>query len=307
MAIDTRLTRIARAAHTSAEPRTHTQLRADALTTLLLGDGVRSRHAEASSRGDQARNGRSLDDSPLGSASAAGRLADALPADHAPSSPVAADVAVDADDSAGLEPGDYSLAATPPVASQDERFEIDDAFLGIVPTVVVTVPALSLLGHDAGAAELHGFGPIDIRTARRLAARAPSFVRILTHPDTGETISVGRTRYRPPPDLRLALLLDDESCRFPNCNRRAESCELDHTADWAHGGETGRANLHHLCPKHHHLKHDSTGWSVAARPGRTLEWRSPTGRHYVTAPRDRASKPARPTFVPAGDPQGVVA
>jgi hypothetical protein len=159
------------------------------------------------------------------------------------------------------------------------------------------VPALSLLGHDGGAAELHGFGPIDIDTARTLAARAPSFVRILTHPDTGETLSVGRTRYRPPPDLRLALLLDDGACRFPNCNRRTESCELDHTADWAAGGETERANLHHLCPKHHHLKHDSTGWSVVALPGRILDWTSPTGRRYRTAPRATNSPSARPAFV----------
>jgi hypothetical protein len=36
VAIDTRLTRIARAAHTATESLTHTQLRADALTTLLL-------------------------------------------------------------------------------------------------------------------------------------------------------------------------------------------------------------------------------------------------------------------------------
>lgn len=174
--------------------------------------------------------------------------------------------------------------------------------------MIVTVPALSLLGHDGGQAELHGFGPIDIDTARRLAARAPSFVRILTHPETGETLSVGRTRYRPPPDLRLALLLDDETCRFPNCNRRAESCEVDHTTDWAHGGETGRANLHHLCPKHHHLKHDSSGWRVVARPGRTLEWSSPTGRHYVTRPSASRRSSARPIFVPAaaaGPDEGV--
>jgi hypothetical protein len=243
VAIDTRLTRIARAAHTAEESRTHTQLRADALTTLLLGSDTGSHSGDP-------------------------------------------------------EPADDQNSAV------DDTCAIEDAFLAVVPTVILTVPVLSLLGHDAGAAELHGFGPIDIDTARRLAARAPSFVRILTHPDTGETLSVGRTRYRPPPDLRLALLLDDETCRFPNCNRRAESCELDHTRDWAHGGTTESVNLHHLCPKHHHLKHDSTGWKVKARPDRTLEWRSPTGRHYITKPRAGERTSARPTIVPAADRQG---
>jgi hypothetical protein len=326
VAIDTRLTRIARAAHTATESRTLTQLRADALTALLLGGrSARPGEAafaqvpapqdrkEASSRADDARAAhtladhapvepapagpRSTDDPAVGSAPVGHWLADDLPADHAPADPAAADPASTMRGSTDLASDVHPPAGQSPVASEDARVTIDEEFLEIVPTVILTVPALSLLGHDAGAAELHGFGPIDIDTARRLAARAPSFVRILTHPDTGETLSVGRTRYRPPPDLRLALLLDDETCRFPNCNRRAESCELDHTTDRAHGGETERANLHHLCPKHHHLKHDSTGWSVVARPGRTLDWRSPTGRHYITAPRPSRRNPLGPVFV----------
>jgi hypothetical protein len=265
VAIDDRLTRVARAAHTAGESRTHTQLRADALTTLLL----RTARAPSGSRSGSAGE----------------------------------DVPFETDDRSfgprvskrqeGIHSGRADRTAAP---AGEASFVIDDAYLAIVPTVVVTVPALSLLGHEAGNAELHGHGPIDIETARRLAARAPSFVRILTHPDTGETLSVGRARYRPPPDLRLALQLDDETCRFPNCNRRAASCELDHTEDWARGGETGKANLHHLCPKHHHLKHDSTGWKVRARPGRALEWTSPAGRRYTTTPQGGERPSGRPSF-----------
>ncbi|SDZ00885.1 protein of unknown function [Herbiconiux ginsengi] len=278
VAIDSLLSRIARAAHNATESRTHTQLRADVLTTLLLGGGATRPVVAASAPRPDAGD-------------------DTITAgDHTEGDDAPVHDSVDVDEPAGEEESP---------AVDNGRITVDDEFLGIVPTVVLTVPALSLLGHDGGQAELHGFGPIDIDTARRLAARAPSFVRILTHPDTGETLSVGRTRYRPPPDLRLALLLDDETCRFPNCNRRAESCELDHTTDWAHGGETERANLHHLCPKHHHLKHDSTGWDVTAHPGRTLEWRSPTGRHYVTTPHAYRRRSARPSFVPEATPEGV--
>jgi hypothetical protein len=271
VAIDDRLTRIARAAHTAAESRTRTQVRADALTTLLL-------------RTDRAPSGST---NATGSGSGSGSEDALFGADDRSFGPRASE----------RPEGIHSGRADRPTASAGEAsFVIDDAYLLVVPTVVVTVPALSLLGHEAGNAELHGHGPIDIETARRLAARAPSFVRILTHPDTGETLSVGRTRYRPPPDLRLALQLDDETCRFPNCNRRAASCELDHTEDWARGGETGRANLHHLCPKHHHLKHDSTGWKVRARPGRALEWTSPTGRHYTTTANGGERRSERPSF-----------
>ncbi|MCS5729096.1 HNH endonuclease [Herbiconiux moechotypicola] len=223
VAVDDRLDRLARAARSAGEGRTHGQLRADALGELLLGGGA---------------------------GAGAG---------------------------AGSDTGSGS--------------GVGDGCDRIVPTVVLTVPALTLLGHDAGQARLEGYGPIDVPTARRLAARAPSFVRILTHPESGETVSVGRTRYRPPADLRLALELADEFCRFPGCARRASRCELDHTEDWAGGGETSRANLHHLCVRHHHVKHDSTGWRVAAGRDRILRWTSPTGRTYETRP---SGSPASP-------------
>jgi hypothetical protein len=53
---------------------------------------------------------------------------------------------------------------------------------GLRPDIVLTVPVLSLLGHGDEPAELEGFGPIDLETARALCAQAPSFVRVLTHP-----------------------------------------------------------------------------------------------------------------------------
>jgi hypothetical protein len=163
----------------------------------------------------------------------------------------------------------------------------------IVPTVVVTVPVLTLLGRSDDPAELEGFGPIDPETARELAARAPSFIRMLTDPDTGETLSVGRKRYYPSADMRLALRLADVTCRFPGCGRRAPRCELDHCAAWSDGGATTLDNLHHLCSKHHHLKHESN-WTVSAGPARRLNWTSPAGRHYSTDPVSRATAPLPP-------------
>ncbi|GGF40142.1 HNH endonuclease signature motif containing protein [Subtercola lobariae] len=153
----------------------------------------------------------------------------------------------------------------------------------LVPTVIVTVPVLTLLGHADTPASLDGYGPIDAETARKLAAHAPSFVRLLTHPETGATLSVGRDRYRPPADLRMALEIEDRTCRFPGCSRSARRCELDHTIDWADNGPTARTNLAHLCPKHHHLKHE-TAWAVSIDATRTLHWQSPAGRRYATTP-----------------------
>ena len=173
---------------------------------------------------------------------------------------------------------------------------------GIRASVHVTVPVLSLLGAGSEAsglaratlegcsavdptvhATLEGYGPIDPHTAARLAATAPGFTRLLTHPETGAVLSVGRDRYSPPPELRRWLRARDETCRFPGCARRTGDCEIDHTDDWQNRGPTSHDNLAHLCPSHHHLKHN-TRWAVRQVGHGLLHWTSPSGRTYVTKP-----------------------
>ncbi|MDQ1529057.1 MAG: hypothetical protein QOH77_847 [Actinomycetota bacterium] len=158
-------------------------------------------------------------------------------------------------------------------------------FRGITAEVIVSVPALSLLGHGTEPATLEGYGPIDLDTARILAGRARSFVRILTHPETGATLSVGRKRYKVPKDLRMWLRVRDGTCRFPNCNRQAKRCDVDHSFEWHELGETAHDNLAHLCRSHHTLK--SAGkWKVeqASDGSGDLTWSSPAGRSYTTRP-----------------------
>jgi hypothetical protein len=182
----------------------------------------------------------------------------------------------------------------------------------ITANVLVTIPATTIAGASDEPGNLHGYGPIDPDTARTIAAVSPTFLRVLTHPVTGDPTTVtrhrgravadhptthterrdegGRDRYSAPPELRLVLAAIDETCRFPGCGRRANRCELDHTRDWAYGGPTTPDNLAYLCPRHHHLKHD-TRWSVEPDPDRPrhLNWRSPHGREYSTAPRGAPS------------------
>ena len=157
---------------------------------------------------------------------------------------------------------------------------------GIRARVLVTVPVLTLLGRGTEPAVLEGYGPIDIDTARELAAGAPGFVRILTHPETGAVLSLGRDRYTIPPDLRAWLRLRDETCRAPGCGAAARRCDLDHTKDWQHAGPSNHDNLAHLCPKHHDQKHH-TGWTVEHIGEGDLQWTSPTGHRYVTEPATR--------------------
>jgi hypothetical protein len=157
------------------------------------------------------------------------------------------------------------------------------AHAGIRPQVLVTVPVLTLLKLDDEPASLEGYGPIPADVARRLAAEAPSFVRLLTHPETGAVLSVGRDRYAVPADMRLFLRARDETCRGVGCGRRAGSSDIDHGHDWAHGGLTAVDNLAHLCRGDHTRKH-RLGWKLRHLPGGTLEWTSPFGRTYRTEP-----------------------
>lgn len=160
----------------------------------------------------------------------------------------------------------------------------DESALGVVrPRVYVTVPVLTLLGHTDEPGELDGYGPIDADTARTLAAHAPSFRRILTHPETGAYLSYGRTANRVPADLAGYLRVRDGGCRFPGCSRQATGCDLDHTIDWATAGTTRHDNLAHLCRKHHRLKHH-TGWRMTQQPDGNIRWTSPAGRDYLTTP-----------------------
>jgi hypothetical protein len=190
---------------------------------------------------------------------------------------------------------DLLLHGVPPVG---EAFHV--AAATIRPTVHVTVPVMTLLGHDDAPGDLDGYGPIDPETARELAAHAPSFTRLLTEPITGAVLDVDRATYRPPADLTRWLRVRDETCRFPGCARRAAQCDLDHSDAWAESGSTAFDNLAHLCPAHHHLKHESS-WSVRHLDGGVLEWRSPAGRRHVTEPAVRMpGRRVRPTHPPPG-------
>ena len=154
---------------------------------------------------------------------------------------------------------------------------------GVQGLVNVTVPVLTLMGLSEEPGTLNGFGPIDAETARRVAATAKSFTRILIHPETSVVLSVGKTRYKVPADLKKWLEIRDGTCRFPGCTRGARHSEIDHTHDWQYGGETRWDNLAHLCKRGHRLKTES-GWGVQQGIDGVMHWTSPAGKHYATHP-----------------------
>lgn len=169
---------------------------------------------------------------------------------------------------------------------------------GIRASVMVTVPVFTLLGLDEEPATLEGYGPISPETARQIAGQASSFLRILTHPETGAMLSVGKDPYLVTSAMRRALHVRDETCRFPGCSRPAVRADIDHTQDWQYGGATEIDNLACLCEAHHRLKHIAR-WQVTQHPGGILTWTSPGGRSYTT-------NPANPIGVPRPRPPGLI-
>lgn len=193
---------------------------------------------------------------------------------------------------------------------------------GVRTEIVVMVPAASLVPAPVPGepgrfefadlpGEILGYGPIDAPTVRRLAADAASWLRMLTDPESGAPLALGRTRYTPPPALRRYLAARDGGCRFPACDKPPGHTEADHTHEWSAGGTTGRENLALLCSEHHRMK-TRGHWRVSQirrdelRAGQVrrgnanddgiLLWRSPLGRRYVTYPgsRDRSPQCAIP-------------
>ncbi len=207
---------------------------------------------------------------------------------------VLTDLILDRDepDSEGAESTDGSAGA----ASGSGTHHRSKHRRGIKADVVILVPALTLLGRSDEPAVLEGYGPIDLDTARELAGTSTGWLRVLTHPETGAFLSVGRHRYTPPAGLRAALRLRDATCRYPGCTRAAADCDIDHSIPFwenGHRGETNLTNLASLCPKNHRDKHD-IGWSYSHDDTGTLTWTSPTGHVYTTEPEHRIGPVALP-------------
>ncbi len=90
------------------------------------------------------------------------------------------------------------------------------------------------------------------------------------------------TRTIPAP-LWSALVIRDEHCRFPGCDRPSQWCEGHHVVWVTHDGPTELANLVLLCARHHHRLHQP-GWHAKLRPDGTFEVTDPNGRVRATSP-----------------------
>lgn len=189
-------------------------------------------------------------------------------------------------------------------------------------TIIRDTPA-----PDTGAAlcELQGYGPVSLDAARTLLATTRPWELVTVCAHTGAVIRTDT--YRPTNAQTRFLTARDGHCRFPGCVAPTIRADIDHTIEYALGGDTATDNLAYLCRKHHTLKGNSD-WDVEQLTGGVMKWTSPSGRVYFdwppdrlperrnarapgsrprTAPRERACEPAREPVLelarePARDP-----
>jgi hypothetical protein len=175
---------------------------------------------------------------------------------------------------------------------------------GLKPAINVTVALSTLLGTDNQPGDLDGYGPIPATLARALAFDPTGTWRRLLTDQAGRLIDVTSHTYRPPAPIARLVRLQHQTCCFPGCRRAAVRCDLDHIQPWPHGA-TCPANLQPLCPRHHHLKHE-TDWHVHRDPDGTTRWTSPSGHTYARPPDelpiDTTTKADLPTDPPQVDP-----
>ena len=149
--------------------------------------------------------------------------------------------------------------------------------------VGVTLPTLLGLRDDPG--HLDGYGPIPAGMVRDLLTEEGATLRrMVIDPVDARLLDYGRTRYRPDARLQSVVRAKERTCRFPDCTRPGQRCDIDHNHDWDTGGETSERNCHLLCRRHHRLKtFNRFRYTVDDDTGE-VTWTTPLGFTYTKPP-----------------------
>ena len=116
---------------------------------------------------------------------------------------------------------------------------------------------------------------------QRLACDAAVHRAVVEGPST--ILDYGTSTRTIPTPLWNALVVRDEHCRFPGCDRPATWCDGHHVRWVERGGATRLANLVLACRRHHHLLH-TPGWMARLDDDGTFTVTDPYGRVRTTNP-----------------------
>jgi hypothetical protein len=135
--------------------------------------------------------------------------------------------------------------------------------------------------HTGSGATVVDGPKLDSATASRLLCDCQ--LHRLVRSGRSEVLDYGRSTRTIPVALWNALVLRDQHCRFPGCDRPAHWTEGHHVRWFSEGGPTAIANLVLLCSRHHHRLH-LRGWKAKLSPDAAFEVTDPVGRVRVTRP-----------------------
>jgi len=141
--------------------------------------------------------------------------------------------------------------------------------------------------HAAGTPHTHDGHPLTATSLARLFDQGTLVHRVLMA--DGVIIDRGRTLRLASPNLRDALLVRDQGCRFPHCDTPAEWVHAHHLQHWENEGPTDLANLAGLCATHHGVVHRDR-WHLTIEPDGSLTFTRPDG-HTLTSPPPRRHRP----------------
>jgi hypothetical protein len=143
--------------------------------------------------------------------------------------------------------------------------------------VVVDLDAL----HDGGGGRVIGGPSLDATSVSRLLCDC-ALHRVVTA-GRSAILDYGTSTRTIPAPLWSALVIRDEHCRFPGCDRPSKWCEGHHVTHVIDGGPTELANLVLLCTNHHHRLHQPR-WQAKLLPDATFEVTDPDGQVRNTSP-----------------------
>ena len=138
--------------------------------------------------------------------------------------------------------------------------------------------------HDlhAGHPGQHVAGdPID--TATILAHSCDAEIHRLLTDGASTILDYGIATRTVPKGLFNALVLRDQHCRYPGCDRPPDWCDAHHITHYSQGGPTSLINLALLCRRHHHKCHQP-GWRLQLDLDATLTITTPNGRTLTSRP-----------------------
>ena len=143
---------------------------------------------------------------------------------------------------------------------------------------------LGISWHDlqSGAPGHHVAGdPISAATILAYACDA-EIHRLIT--DGASTIlDYGMATRTVPRGLFNALVLRDQHCRYPGCDRPVDWCDAHHIKHWVNGGPTCMDNLVLLCSRHHHRCHEP-GWQAKLQTDGSFVLTTSSGATLVSRP-----------------------